>query len=543
MSLLERLGFRRRAPLRLKCAIGNPVPGDLSAGRSIMAGTIALRGEQFVLRSGDWALDSASDAFRSHIYGFTWLRDLAAAASPDQGAAFLAPILDGWLTRFEDRDEEAWRADRAGLRAAHWLLHAPLILRGDAARRKRLLVHIVQSAEAALVDSAKAGRGLPRLQAAGGALMTAHLVEGGGLSLRRAEKLFETAAAETVLPHGLPASRTPTTLLQVLDWVQVVRQAPEAQDIAVPDALDDLDGRARAGLRAARLGDGALTALHGGNPLGTKRIDHALARPGQALRGIGAGAASGLQRLEAGQTILLLDAGPPPEPEDNAAAHAGALAFELSDGAERLIVNVGGDVGLRTALDPRLAVMLRYTAAHSTLILSDTNQSVVEPGQPLGAGVDTVSVERADETAGEGDGNGSGALALTATHDGYRRNFGFDHRRALTLSETGRELSGEDSLVRAGRKRRRIDTEVALRFHLAPGIDVTETADQRGALLRTRGGSLWQVKTESGLLTVDDSLWIGEEGRAVRTRQLVIADIVPPEGWSVRWSFRKMGQS
>nr|WP_243451523.1 heparinase II/III-family protein [Pacificimonas flava] len=280
------------------------------------------------------------------------------------------------------------------------------------------------------------------------------------------------------------------------------------------------------------MGDGRFTALHGGNVASFARIEHVLSFPGLASRGAGAGAESGLQRLEAGRTVLLMDAGPPPAPAQNEAAHAGALSFEMSDEHERVVVNVGGGRGIRRGIDARVATAVRVTAAHSTLTLADTNQSLIAAGKPLGAGVDSVEVER-DETD-------QGTL-VTAVHDGYQRRFGLMHRRRLFLSPDGRDVRGEDRLMPGGKKRVKAGLEVALRFHLAPGTDITPTADMRGALLRLPSGALWQLKTDAGTVSVDESLWIGEEGRALRTRQIVIADETVPDGWRGRWSFKKMG--
>lgn len=533
MNLLGRLGFKRRVPLRLKRALTDPLHGDSDAARALGRGDITLGRESFALRSGDWDLPRASYAFRSHVHGFVWLRDLAAALPPEKAATFAAPVIAGWLSRHEEPDEEAWRPDRSGLRIAFWLLYAPLVLSGGAEQRKAVLKHIL--AAAATIDRRwnKTPKGLPRLQAASGFTLAALLVEGSGLPLKRAEKLLEDAANETVLPHGLPASRTPADLLAVLEWAQICRLAyVDDEERDVPEALEALDGRARAGLKAARLGDGRLTAIHGGNLAPRSRIEHVLGWPGLATRGVGAGAASGLQRLESGRTIICMDAGPPPDPADNAGAHAGALAFEMSDEHERLIVNVGGGAGIRKGIDPRLKDLVRFTAAHSTLVLGDTNQSVVEPGKPLGDGVEEVEVERDEK---------GGAQRIAATHDGYVRAFGLRHMRSLALSEGGRELAGADTLEPAGRKKRRGPVDLAIRFHLTPQVDVTPTADQRGAVLRLPSGALWQFKAEAGMVSVDESLWIGEEGRAHRTRQLVVSDETGADGWSGTWTFRKMG--
>ena len=49
----------------------------------------------------------------------------------------------------------------------------------------------------------------------------------------------------------------------------------------------------------------------------------------------------GYERMVAGSALVVVDAGNPPPPGLDRAAHAGTLAFEMSAGAARLIVNCG----------------------------------------------------------------------------------------------------------------------------------------------------------------------------------------------------------
>ncbi|MGB7406252.1 MAG: heparinase II/III-family protein, partial [Pacificimonas sp.] len=250
-----------------------------------------------------------------------------------------------------------------------------------------------------------------------------------------------------------------------------------------------------------------------------------------AARGVGAGAASGLQRVEAGQAILAIDAGPPPDQTANTAAHAGALAFELSDGDERIVANIGGVHGTGRALDPMLAEGVRMTAAHSTLTLADTNQSLVDGTHSLGPGVDAVEVERRESEEGHW---------LALSHDGYRARHGLTHEREIFLDPAGRDLRGQDRLTPQGKKAKR-PRAFAIRFHLTPGIDVSPTADGRGAVLKTKGGRMWQFKQSGGTLALDDSLWIGEDARALATRQLVVTGDTDETGATVKWRFNKLG--
>src|SRR3546814_17636507 len=66
----------------------------------------------------------------------------------------------------------------------------------------------------------------------------------------------------------------------------------------------------------------------------------------------------------------------------------------MSDGPHRLIVNCGGARAAVAHLPPDLAEGLRTTAAHSTLVLADSNSTAVLADGTLGKGVAEVELTR-----------------------------------------------------------------------------------------------------------------------------------------------------
>jgi uncharacterized heparinase superfamily protein len=197
-----------------------------------------------------------------------------------------------------------------------------------------------------------------------------------------------------------------------------------------------------------------------------------------------------------------------------------------------MIVNCGG-VGLAASpLPSELVKALRTTAAHSTLTLGDRNSTAIHEDGSLGKGVAQVELAR-DETGG--------VSQVEASHDGYVRRFGLVHQRQLTLSADGRSLDGVDSLIPEGKKRRSEPVNFAVRFHLAPAVEVTSTADGQGALLRIRGGSVWQFRCRGGQLGIEDSLWIDGDSKPHASLQLVIAGETPSDGMSIGWTLKRAG--
>ena len=118
-------------------------------------------------------------------------------------------------------------------------------------------------------------------------------------------------------------------------------------------------------------GDGGLALFNDSNEEADWLIDMTLARANGKGLSPKEAPVSGFQRLAGGRTVILVDAGPPPMPGFDRHAHAGMLSFEMSVGKDRLIVNCGAHEGRGEWWTAQ-----RATAAHSALVVNDTNACV-----------------------------------------------------------------------------------------------------------------------------------------------------------------------
>ena len=287
---------------------------------------------------------------------------------------------------------------------------------------------------------------------------------------------------------------------------------------------------ALAALHGITMGDGALSSWQGCGPGDAARLTALVEGCGLRARPLRQARGWGYQRLSALGTILVLDAAPPPQPKMAARACASTLAFEMSDGAQRILVNCGGPGPLPSDLPDDLVAALATTAAHSTLVLADTNSTNIQADGSLGKGVEDVTIDRSED---------NDASRIETSHDGYVRAFGMVHKRSLMLGNDGKELRGADQLIPKGRRRIRESAPYAVRFHLAPAIEVTTTADGMGAILRSRGVPPWNFRCRGGSLTIEDSLWIDGRGQPQRTSQLVIVGEISALGGEIGWQFRR----
>ncbi len=110
----------------------------------------------------------------------------------------------------------------------------------------------------------------------------------------------------------------------------------------VPEWLTEALASAVGALLAVTLGDDALSSWQGGNMASRRRVAAAVEGAGLDVRPLRQARGWGYQRLQAKASVLVFDAAPPPPPRALDGACASTLAFELSDGPSRLIVNCGG---------------------------------------------------------------------------------------------------------------------------------------------------------------------------------------------------------
>jgi uncharacterized heparinase superfamily protein len=325
-------------------------------------------------------------------------------------------------------------------------------------------------------------------------------------------------------------SRSPQEQMLLVDRLGLVRASYFAAKQTLPDALENAAAAALAALHGVTMGDGALSSWQGGNPGNAQRLAALVEGCGLRARPLRAARGWGYQRMSALGTVIVLDAAPPPQPRMTAAGCASTLAVEISDGAQRLVVNCGGPGTLPTDLPRELIDALRSTAAHSTLVIDDTNSTAILPDGSLGRGVTEVTIDRGED---------NDSSRLEASHDGYVRGFGLIHQRRLFLGNDGKEVRGEDILTPKGRRKIREAVPFAIRFHLAPGIEPTVTADGMGAILRSPGAPAWNFRCRGAMIMIEESLVVDQRGRTVTTLQLVVVGEVSGAGGQIAWQFRR----
>jgi uncharacterized heparinase superfamily protein len=542
--------FRRPQATRVLATVESPNRGDRAAGTALRAGHFLIHGVRLAIASFDFSPSAHhAPAVERVVHSFGWLADLAASAARADGAAVAERIAGQWLHAHGVPGKgPAWEAELAGLRLVAWLVHAPLMLGGtDKALKSRLLAAIAETAGWLDKRAGKEPAGFGQVAAWAGVVAAGLLLPHGKPRRLFGEAGLVKALGDMVGEDGGVLSRCPAAQMEAIRLLTDILACYEATEVTPPPALAVMRELLVPPLLALRHGDGSLGSWQGQGAISADRVNAVIEASGVRTRPLALGSGWGYQRIKAGETLLQFDAAPPPRSKHARTGCASTLAFELSDGPQRIIVNCGGAAMAGGQVPARIGQGLRATAAFSTLVLDNANSTAILLHGKLGKGVETVDLDRR-MIPGRARGIGREATRIEAAHDGYAGRFGLTHQRVLTLSGDGTELAGEDILIPTSKNGKRGKIAFAIRFHLGRGVEVQLSGDKRGASLLLPDGRLWQFRLGGDragageiTLSAEDSLWVDGEGRPHATEQLVIEGLALRSGGQFSWRLRKTG--
>jgi uncharacterized heparinase superfamily protein len=519
-SLLYRWRYLGRVPERLLIAPIDLRTADPTVAHDIYAGRWVFNGDGLDIEGFSvFEAESPGIEWWRQLHAFGWLRHLRATDLESAKAEARALVIE-WIRFTRRRDPVAWAPEILARRILAWLSQAPLLLEGCDYQFYRSFMRSITRQVRHLRRVAYDGPpGLPRLRVMVALAAAALSMSDQGSFLKQAARRLDLELIAQVLPDGGHVSRSPGAILEALLDLLPLRQAFASRGTQPSRILVSAIDRMMPMLRFFRQGDGSFAHFNGVGDTATDQLATVLAYD-DVRAAIPAGAPhSGFQRLEAGGTIVVVDAGRTPPIEFSVTAHAGCLSFEMSVGRQRLIINCGTPAPDNEPLR-RLA---RTTAAHSTVSLNDTSSCMFLTrtllgdwlGEAIADGPRKVDCERrrlADATD------------LTMRHDGYVDRFHILHERRLSLGEAGDRLEGLDTFLNpAGNPVGRSGKDAfAIRFHVHPNVRATVTGDELGVALELNDGEVWVFETNGLPVALEESILLSNTRGNRRASQIVI---------------------
>ncbi len=204
--------------------------------------------------------------------------------------------------------------------------------------------------------------------------------------------------------------------------------------------------------------------------------------------------------------------------------HSGTLSFELSAKKEKIITNCGS---LNKIYDDK-PNYLRFSAAHSTIILNNTNISELDYKKSYTRIPQNINYQYKENI---------NQLTLVCTHDGYKENYKKIVKRKLTISKLKNTIIGQDSIMPIKLNSKKILLNI--RFHLMPDSQSSLTNSKKKVIIKTKNQNTWVFEADNEL-EIDESIFVDSNDKIQQSRQIVINGFVENSIKVINWSIKEL---
>ena len=268
--------------------------------------------------------------------------------------------------------------------------------------------------------------------------------------------------------------------------------------------------------------DASLPLFNGSNNIYTKTIYNSLNKDNYLIKRKFINFENGIAFYEDKSKKIFFDVVQPTKDKINSNLNAGTLSIELSGHGEKIFTNCGASESY--GKNPEY---LRYSAAHSTIILQNTNISEIKEGTPHIKFPQSVVFRKEIKNNEE---------ILEGSHNGYLKKFNKIVKRKLIIPKNKDKLVGEDSFISYKGINERLIFHI--RFHLADEMSFNFTNSKKNVILKTKLNNIWLFKSDTELI-VEDSILV-DNNQTKPIKQIVLKGIITENKIVKKWSLEKI---
>ena len=224
--------------------------------------------------------------------------------------------------------------------------------------------------------------------------------------------------------------------------------------------------------------------------------------------------------------VIAMDSGSTPDKKYSNDYQSGPLSFEAIYKGNKIICNSG----YFQNQNHKLNTISRSTVAHSTLILNNKSASTFKKKNRktvLENGLKSLSSNIIFQKK---------FWSIKGSHNGYQKEFGIIHERAIEFFPESNKFLGKDKLIK---KKNYIPASFEIRFHLMPNTKVTKTQDNRTVLIELENSG-WKFFTNHGLIGIETGLYFGKKNTYSENQNIFISGNTQKEDQLIEWEISKI---
>ena len=233
------------------------------------------------------------------------------------------------------------------------------------------------------------------------------------------------------------------------------------------------------------------------------------------------------------RTLLFFDIGSPPEKKYSGSYQSGPLSFEYFVENKKIITNCG----FGNKISSKAELISRLTSAQSTLCINDSSVVKFEKNSLIQNTFGTTITD-SFKVFDINNNEDSHFVYTSGTHDAYKNNFSYLHKRSIKISKKNADLFGKDELISLDNNKQ-VNNIYAIRFHLYPGVSAVQTMGKNSILVHTEKNKSLIFTTSGENLALEKSIFLGRNQIINNFCITISGALSNNENKTINWELKK----
>ena len=464
-----------------------------------------------------------------NLHSFLWLAKL----DRKNNKIITKNIIKSWIDKFYNYDVNTWKMEITAKRIIAWSSNADLTLEdSDKIYKKKFLLSLVKQSNFLIKNLNNQFYDPSKIIWCAAIILSGMIFKEHDSSYKIGIKELEKIIKKHFDENGFPKSRNTEEVFVSIKYLILIREWLKEAQKPIPDFLNEIIqkcGNCYSMLSCSNkqfpLFNGATEINHKNYDIFLKTLKYKFTNKNHEI--------ADLIKIKKKKFEFFIDCGNPPPNNFLNYYQAGCLSFELISNKQKIICNSG----YGKYLTPRLALLSRSTAAHSTLYINDTSSCIFQKnifinnfyGNSLVQKHKVISKNYIDD---------KDFYFVSGSHNGYEKKFGYIHKRSIKILKGKDKIFGKDEL----RKTKSLTHSLIyfIRFHIYPEAKVVKTKAGNSILISLSNGEGWLLQSKTNDLTIEKNIFLGNKNKIINNESISIAGNINRDLVLVEWEIERI---
>ena len=464
-----------------------------------------------------------------NLHSFLWLARLDRKNSK----SITKDIIKSWINIFFNYDPNTWEMEITAKRIIAWASNTDITLENsDKTYKENFFLCLVKQSNFLSKNLKNLFYEPSKIVCCAAIILSGIMFKENDINYKIGIKELEKIIKNYFDIKGFPKSRNPEDVFICIKYLILIREWFKEAQRPIPDFLNEIIAKCGNCYALLSCSNKQFPLFNGATEINHKDYDNFLKNLKYKFISKNY-EISDLLKIKKKRLEFFIDCGNPPNNSFAKYYQAGCLSFELNSNKQKVICNSG----YGKYLSPKLSSISRSTAAHSTVYINDTSSCTFQKNRIINK-IYGNSLIKKHKIVKKNYAEDKNFYSLSASHNGYEKNFGCIHTRSIKILKKEDKIFGIDELKRTTNSSKVLVYSV--RFHIYPNTKIVKTKAGNSVLISLSNGEGWLLQSQTNNFKIEKNIFLGNKNKIINNESVSISGDINKEIILINWQIERV---